>query len=101
MNEVDTTVLDVREVEEFIKGHIESAINSPLGKLSEQISKLDSYKKKPVLVACENGTKSASASKLLTKAGFEQVFVITGGMDAWTEDYRLPIKISSKNKNRS
>ena len=98
MNDSETVVIDVREIDEFIKGHIESAINSPLSKLPEQLSKLNSYQSKPILIACENGTRSASAAKILAKAGFEQVFVITGGMVAWTEDYKLPIKITSKNK---
>jgi rhodanese-related sulfurtransferase len=98
MNDSDTVVFDVREVDEFIKGHIESAINSPLSKLPEQLSKLEIHKRKPILIVCENGTRSASAAKILTKAGFEQIFVISGGMQAWTEDYKLPIKVTSKNK---
>lgn len=98
MNESDPVVIDVREVDEFIKGHIESAINAPLSKLPEQLTKLEAHKKKPILIACENGTRSASAGKILAKAGFEQIFVITGGMIAWTEDYKLPIKVTSKNK---
>ena len=98
MNDSDTVVIDVREVDEFIKGHIESAINSPLSKLPEQLSKLETHKRKPILIVCENGTRSASAAKILTKAEFEQIFVITGGMTAWTEDYKLPIKVTSKNK---
>lgn len=101
MNESDTVVVDVREVDEFIKGHIETAINVPLSKLPEQLSKLENYKKSPLLIACETGTRSASAAKILTKAGFEQVFVMTGGMVAWTEDYKLPIKIPNKNKARA
>jgi rhodanese-related sulfurtransferase len=101
MNEIDTVVIDVREADEFLKGHIESAINSPLSKLPEQLSKLETHKKKPVLIACESGTRSNSAGKLLAKAGFEQIFVITGGMQAWTEDYKLPIKLTSKNKTRT
>jgi len=101
MNESDTVVIDVREVDEFIKGHIETAINMPLSKLPEQLSKLETHKKSPLLIACETGTRSASAAKILTKAGFEQVLVMTGGMVAWTEDYKLPIKVTSKNKARA
>jgi rhodanese-related sulfurtransferase len=96
MNEADTIVLDAREPDEFAKGHIESALNVPLSKLSEQLPKLEGHKKKQVLVACENGTRSASAGKVLSKAGFENVAVIAGGMLAWSEDYKLPIKVSGK-----
>lgn len=98
MNDSNTIVIDVREAPEFVQSHIDGAINAPLGKLSEQLVKLEEHKKTPVLIACQNGTRSATAGKILTKAGFEQVFVITGGMVAWEEDYKLPVKISSKNK---
>lgn len=96
MNDSDILIIDVREPTEFTQGHIEAAINTPLGKLTEQLPKLDAYKNKPVLIACQTGTRSASAGKLLTKAGFTQIFVITGGMQAWENDYKFPIKITSK-----
>jgi rhodanese-related sulfurtransferase len=99
MNNNDTLVVDVREPEEFLKGHIENAINTPLGNLPTHLSKLETHKSKPVLIACQNGTRSASAAKQLTKAGFEQVFVITGGMQAWEGDYKLPIKSTGKQKS--
>ncbi len=98
MNDSDTIVIDVREPDEFLKGHIENAINTPLGNLPNHLSKLETHKNKPVLIACQNGTRSASAGKQLTKAGFEQVFVITGGMQAWENDYKLPIKSTGKHK---
>lgn len=99
MNDSDTTVIDVREPPEFVQNHIENAINTPLSKLPEHLSKLEAHKKNPILIACQNGTRSASAGKILTKAGFEQVFVITGGMQSWENDYKLPVKIAGKNKN--
>jgi rhodanese-related sulfurtransferase len=98
MNDSDTVVIDVREPEEFLKGHIENAINTPLGNLQTHLPKLEAHKNKPILIACQTGTRSASAGKLLTKAGFERVFVITGGMQAWESDYKLPIKSANKLK---
>ena len=92
----DLLILDVREPTEFTQGHIEASVNTPLGKLDEQLPKLEAYKNKPVLISCQTGTRSASAGKLLAKAGFTQVFVITGGMQAWESDYKFPIKVTSK-----
>ncbi|OYV18217.1 MAG: Rhodanese domain-containing protein [Methylococcaceae bacterium NSP1-2] len=97
MNNSDTIIIDVREPPEFVVSHIEQATNTPLSKLPELLPTLTEQKTKPILVVCQNGTRSASAGKILTKAGFEQVFVITGGMTAW-EDYKLPVKMSSKHK---
>jgi rhodanese-related sulfurtransferase len=98
MNDSSTVVIDVREPHEFILNHIVNAINTPLSKLNDHLGKLEIHKKDPILVSCQTGTRSAAAAKILTKAGFEQIFVITGGMQAWENDYKLPIKISSKNK---
>lgn len=100
MNDSETIIIDVREPHEFIESHIEQAINIPLGKLADELNKLDNQKDKPVLISCQTGTRSASAGKTLTKAGFEQVFVITGGMQAWETDYKLPVKISAKKKTK-
>ena len=99
MNDDDTVVLDIREPAEFIKSHIQEAINIPVAKLEEKLSSLDKYKKRPLIVVCQTGARSISACKTLTKAGFEQVFNLAGGMQAW-EDNKLPIKNSSKNKDQ-
>jgi rhodanese-related sulfurtransferase len=99
MNDSETLVIDVREPEEFLKSHIENSINTPLSTLQDQLSKLEAHKNKAVLIACQTGTRSASAGKILTKAGFEQIFVITGGMQAWENDYKLPIKSTEKRKS--
>ena len=96
MNDTDTIVIDVREPHEFVASHIIDSINIPLGSLDQGLSKIISHKNKPVLISCQSGTRSASAGKILTKAGFEQVFVIIGGMQAWENDYKLPVKITSK-----
>ena len=98
MNSDETKIIDVREPHEYIKGHIESSINIPLGKFDEQLDTLKQYKNNTIIVACQSGTRSVPACKTLTKSGFEKVFNITGGMQSW-EDNKLPIKSTSKNKN--
>jgi rhodanese-related sulfurtransferase len=96
MNDGNTVVIDVREQEEFNKGYIESAINLPLSKIKEHIDSLDAYKNNPILIVCQEGTRSSSAGKLFTKAGLSDVLVISGGMQSWQEDYKLPIKVNRK-----
>ncbi|GDX86003.1 rhodanese-like domain-containing protein [Methylococcaceae bacterium] len=94
----NTVVIDVREAPDFIQGHIENALNVPLSKLTEQLSSLQQYKKNLLLITCQTGTRSAAAAKSLTKSGFENVLVLSGGMTAWQDEYKLPIKITSKNR---
>lgn len=96
MNNGNTVVVDVREYDEFNKGHIDSAVNLPLSKLKDHTASLDAYKSSQLLIICQDGTRSSAAGKIITKAGVNDVFVITGGMQAWQEDYKLPIKINRK-----
>lgn len=98
MNSGDTVVLDVREEPEFIKGHIEDAINIPLSKLNDRLQKLNHVQNKPIIVVCQTGTRSTSACKILTENGFKQLYSLIGGMQSW-EDNKLPIKITAKDKN--
>ena len=100
MNQLDTIIVDVRDPAEFTQSHIDQAINAPLGSFKDHLAKLEAHKNTPVLVVCQTGPRAASASKILTKAGFQQVFVIIGGMQAWENDYKLPIK-SNKSKSKA
>lgn len=98
MNDDRTLVIDVREPNEFDKSHIENAMNVPFGKLEEKLVSLEKHKSQPIIVTCQTGARSLPACKTLSKAGFSQVFNMTGGMQSW-EDNKLPIKNSSKNKS--
>ncbi|MBZ4201836.1 MAG: rhodanese-like domain-containing protein [Methylovulum sp.] len=95
MNDSTAIVIDVREPIEFMPSHIKDSINIPLGKIAEELPNLEQYKNTPILISCQSGTRSATAGRMLTKAGFEHVFVITGGMQSWESDYKLPIKKGS------
>jgi rhodanese-related sulfurtransferase len=101
MNNSETVLLDVRELPDFVQTHIEQSINTPLSKLSELIPTLEAHKNKAVILVCQNGISSAAAAKKLTKAGFEEIFVLTGGLDAWENDYKLPVKLSKSHKAKT
>jgi rhodanese-related sulfurtransferase len=92
----DVVIIDVRDPIEFTSKHIDQAINISLDKLPEQLAKLEQYKTKSSLIICQDGIRSGSAAKILTKAEFQNVFVITGGMTAWEDEYKLPVKVGNK-----
>lgn len=98
MNSHDAIIVDIREPHEYIKGHIENAINIPAEKFSEQANTLDKYKNQPIIVVCQTGSRSVTACNTLTKTNFEQVLNIKGGMQSW-EDSNLPINKSGKNED--
>lgn len=79
----EVQVVDVREPSEFNGplGHVPRAILMPLGTL---LQNQDSLKKEiPVVVVCRSGARSAQASVMLAKAGFEKVANLSGGMLRW------------------
>jgi rhodanese-related sulfurtransferase len=81
LREVQT--LDVREVDEFggPLGHIKGAILIPLDELAGRTGELD--KMRPVVAVCRAGGRSAHATAILQKAGFEKVANLAGGMLRW------------------
>ena len=48
-------------------------------------SEIEKLKTTPLIVCCANGMRSGTAVSALKKAGFEQVFMLSGGIAAWTE----------------
>jgi glyoxylase-like metal-dependent hydrolase (beta-lactamase superfamily II)/rhodanese-related sulfurtransferase len=87
----EVQVLDVREPEEFDGplGHIEGAKLIPLGSLSHRANELKTDK--PLVVVCRSGARSAQATVLLGKAGFERVANLSGGMLRWRSQ-RFPVE---------
>jgi len=85
INQQNALVLDVREAAEYEKGHMLNARNIPLGELEARAAEMDKHKAKPVIVVCDNGNRSARAATALRKRGFEQVFTLGGGIDAWRQ----------------
>jgi rhodanese-related sulfurtransferase len=73
-------LIDVRELGEWNAGHAPNAKHHPLGRLSASIAELPDQR--TLVVVCRSGNRSARATKLLAKAGYDAVN-LTGGMTAW------------------
>ena len=85
INREDALLLDVRDAAAYAQGHIINARNIPMSQLEERAAELGKQKGKtrPVIVHCDNGTRSAAGMALLNKHGFEKVFTLAGGITAW------------------
>jgi len=79
----DVQIVDVREPAEFNGplGHVPGARLIPLGTLKDGGSELK--KSEPLVVVCRSGARSAQATVLLAKAGFDKVANLSGGMLRW------------------
>jgi rhodanese-related sulfurtransferase len=90
LNRDDSVVLDVRDESEVRAGKITGARHIPLGQLKTRMTELDAFKDKPVLVYCRSGSRSAHACNVMSKAGYQDVSNLAGGIVAW-ESANLPI----------
>jgi hydroxyacylglutathione hydrolase len=70
------TLVDVRSPREWQSGHIDRAINMPVGDLPGRVDEL--HGSAPVVAICEGGFRSSLASSLLLRAGIPVVNVTDG-----------------------
>ena len=79
-----TAVIDVRTADEYASGHLRDAKHVPLADLSKRIGELDKSKVKTVIVVCQTGARADKATRQLKAAGFEDVYTLEGGVNAWS-----------------
>jgi sulfur dioxygenase len=79
----DVQVVDVREPAEFNGplGHVPGAALMPLGSLLAHTGEL--AQDRPIVTVCRSGARSAQASVMLARAGFDKVANLAGGMLRW------------------
>lgn len=77
----DILLIDVREPSEFKDGYLKGAVNIPLGQLENRLQEIP--KEKDVVVYCRSGRRSAEASGILVKNGYQKVFNLEGGIMNW------------------
>src|SRR5438067_7274133 len=76
-------LIDVREPFEFEIARINGAKLIPLGEIPERADELD--REQMLIVHCHSGRRSAEAVRLLKQRGFDNVYNLEGGIDAWSD----------------
>ena len=89
LDQSGTVLIDVRESDEWRQGHIASAIGIPRGFLELRVEEKVPDRKTPVILQCASGTRSLLAARTLKELGYENVYNLTGGFNAW-KDRGLP-----------
>lgn len=77
----DLFLLDVRQPEEYRKGHIPGAILLPLPELPDRLEELRSEKE--IITYCRLGRRSLAAAQLIADELNLEVYTIDGGIMAW------------------
>lgn len=90
-------LLDVRSAADYRGelGHVSGSRNIPLEELEARLSELSAYLEKPVALICTTDRRSKKAAQLLTKQGFADLHVVTGGMTLWNK-MALPVQAATQ-----
>jgi rhodanese-related sulfurtransferase len=76
------TLLDVREPDEIATAAVGGALEIPMREVPSRLAELD--RAKPLVVMCHSGGRSRRVAEFLAANGFENVFNLRGGIDAWS-----------------
>jgi len=81
----DLVVLDVRERDAYVSGHIPGARLLPRGQLELRVNEEFPDPTLRILTVCEFGRVSTLAAATLRTLGFQRAIALDGGMKAWRD----------------
>ena len=82
----EISILDVREHDEFMKGHLPNAIFIPRGFLELRIENTIPDRQQKVYIYCGGGNRSALAARSLQEMGYNKVASLKGGFSQWSKE---------------
>lgn len=85
----DHTLVDVREIEEWVIARIPGAIHIPLDTLPEHLDAIP--RDKPVVVVCASGVRSLYGAYFLLEQGYREVYNLSDGTKGWVKK-GLPVE---------
>ena len=88
-NQNRALIIDIRDSESFNAGHITASKNIPQNELTRRINEITNIDKSVILV-CDMGNISPNAGEALKKEGFEDIYLLRGGINQWRMD-NLPL----------
>lgn len=76
-------LLDVREPDEFMQGHLSNAINISVRQIADRVNELPKDREIPIITICRSGARSATATLFLRGYGYSDVKSLDYGMLGW------------------
>ena len=89
VNAEKAVVLDIRPNAEYKAGHLVDALNIPYEKVNSDVSGLEKYKTKTIIIVDKMGQYSGVVGRSLLKQGFD-VRRLSGGISEW-QGQNLPL----------
>jgi phage shock protein E len=78
-------LIDVREADEFAKGHAKDAVHLSRGVIELKIEDTAPDMATPIVCYCGGGSRSALAADNLQRMGYTNVASMAGGFKAWKD----------------
>ena len=99
----DLTLIDIRERDEFVQGHLPSATFIPRGYLELQIEQHQPQRDKPLVIYCAGGVRSVLAARNLKEMGYTDVISLVGGFNGWKNagyNFKIPTVLNDEQRIR-
>ncbi|MFC2110186.1 rhodanese-like domain-containing protein [Bacteroidota bacterium] len=90
INNENGVLIDVRTPNEISQGYIKGAVFIDFYDKNFESNVLKIAKDKEIFLYCRSGGRSGNAAKILVKNGYEKVYNLSGGFNAWSAN-KLPI----------
>jgi rhodanese-related sulfurtransferase len=85
--EVQPQLLDVREAWELEIARLPGTIHIPMREIPARWRELD--KSRPLVCVCHHGVRSLQVAVFLARHGFDPIYNLVGGIDAWAREVDL------------
>ena len=85
MADGNVAIVDIRDEQSFSNGHMPDAFHLTNGTM-HAFTQQTEYET-PVVVVCYHGISSQQAAQYLIHQGFEDVYSMDGGFEAWRQNY--------------
>lgn len=75
-------LIDVRSNQEYREGHLQGAVNIPDFEITNRIQREVPKKNQLIVLYCQYGGRSKTASTMMKKMGYTNVYNLYGGLDS-------------------
>lgn len=94
-------IIDIRAAADYAAGHIEGAVNVPIGQVLTHIKTIDHASFEKVVVVCYGAQSSGFAVTLLRLMGYKNVWSMAYGMATWNAAFSGPWNNAMSNAYQS
>lgn len=91
ITEQNAQLIDTRDIHAFSQNHPKNAFHLTDATFPDFLQKYD--EEQPLIISCYHGISSRNVAQFLIEQGFEEVYSLRGGFDAWLAE-KLPTEKS-------